>query len=436
MRTTQELSLLLGLNDPEQLFSRTPEGGDGAVIRKVFEVLEDAAKEIGLDGSNRELGIRHRVISAAGHVLFKQQAYQSVLYLANIAEYAKTPTMVHFRLLAHLRRGAVEAVIHEASEILGATDSSPALRELVRNFLRLNNIERNICPKVEHFADFVPDIEATKNNPFLCPPLNGPFPMVSLIWPTIARLNGIESEDQEFQDRIRWGSAVQRQILFLRRLCGVLNAKPLGLRTVQEKTAFEVLAALNSALVPPEREPLLKDIEGGRSIVLVHAHAGMSGVSNMGLPLGNTPQSMVARAAAKAHREQDFNLKTLGPNVALEFAKLVKAMKKEPRIVQIFPDGGDGETSIVSVCGRDVQIGRGAALLAHAAKASVYFCGSHWTGQKFDLCLTRGPNGDEYSSKLAFEAEFLEFYGSCLEAIVLGPPEDMAPDGGFWKFFR
>ena len=33
-----------------------------------------------------------------------------------------------------------------------------------------------------------------------------------------------------------------------------------------------------------------------------------------------------------------------------------------------------------------------------------------------------------------FERAFYDFYLGCLRQIVTGPPEDMAPNGGFWRF--
>ena len=433
MHTTQELATLLRLDDPDLLFSRTPDGVDGAAIHKA---LCEAAREIGLDGSNPAPGSRHRVFGTAGRALLEQRAYPSVLHLAEIAEFAKTPPMVHLRLIANWRSGAVEAMLDEASEILGDTSSSAALRQLVRDFLRRQNIERRIEPRIEHLADFVPDIEAAMKDPFLSAPSTGPFPLVSLVASRIARLNGVDPEDQEFKDRICWGLGVHRQMVFLRRLSGQLNAKPQASRTDQERTALEVLMRLNHALVPPDRKLMLADIEDGQSVLLVHAHAGMSTVSNIGLPLGDFAHSMVSSVAGKAQRKQDFNVAASDPNVTMEFTKLAKAMKKSPRTVRIFPDGEHGEMMNGAVCGRDIDIGRGAALLAHVGKAAVYFCGSHWTGRTFEFYLTPGPKGDAYRTKAAFEAAFTEFYCSCLEKIVLGPPEDMAPNGGFWRFFK
>jgi len=55
MHTTQELATLLRLDAPDLLFSRTPDGVDGAAIHMA---LGEAAREIGLDGSNPAPGLR------------------------------------------------------------------------------------------------------------------------------------------------------------------------------------------------------------------------------------------------------------------------------------------------------------------------------------------------------------------------------------------
>ena len=61
---------------------------------------------------------------------------------------------------------------------------------------------------------------------------------------------------------------------------------------------------------------------------------------------------------------------------------------------------------------------------------------SQWDGSKVTLVLEAGPNAAAYTDGDQFVANFVEFYVGHMRRMILGPAIDMAPNGGFWRFFQ
>ena len=422
----------LALSDPAALFDAPPEGVDGpALLRAMTTALRRVPEIPGLPLDDW----RARVLVEAGWLLIsdpRQRETAIHLTLNAIPEMADTSALACIRLIAMFRLGRQDDMIAEADRVLMLPSHRPAGRRAIRDVLRQWSLERYLPVRIDYLNDFWPNAASAVDDPFSDVRTDGLSPLIDRIGARLAQLNGRAPDDADFSRRLKWGTALHHRIFHLRRLVQLVEQKPAPHRTAAENCAIKLIQSFQKLVLPFDMEPLVKQIASGRSAMVTQGHAGLSTLHDGGLSRLQVPYSVIAHSVGPAFRPDDFHLATGGPHVAMEFAKLAKLMRAQPRVVRVFPDGGAGETSEIAVCGRPVHIGRGAAALAYLGKAATYFSGSHRNESGFAFILIPGPVATDYGDRESFERDFGAFYASCLEQIVLGPPEDMAPDGGFW----
>lgn len=191
--------------------------------------------------------------------------------------------------------------------------------------------------------------------------------------------------------------------------------------------------------VPFDPVPLVAAEQAGRSILFARAHAGINAVLSTRIPSLSLPDVLVerhARAPQSRSRSDDRSIRlATGSDLQTDFLKLVKRIRKAPHQITIYPDGPDGgEHRAFTLLGHEVQLGMGAAMLAWHGKAATFFLGTRWQGERILIDLVEGPVADG-GDRDAFEDAFHRFYLERLEAIALGPPEDIVGRGGVWRAF-
>lgn len=423
----------LNLRDPSALFD-APEV-DGTVIRMA---LCAAIHKVPPEPDQPPGFLRLRLLAEAGRILLADPSHLAeAIHLTRAAapDLADTAPLAHIRLIAMFRGGDHAGTATEADRVLQSGSLAPSGRKIIWDTLFRWNLERSLPPRTEYLPYYWPDVDAAIADPFgkVYPAPNG---LVDRIGPAIARLNDRAPDDEVFLNRIRWGSEVQRRTEDIQRVSGIARGKPTALRTALEGKLLELQQAINATVTGIDLGLMAEHIDAGRSVLIAQAHAGHLHSGALRLP-SPFPYSLVANVVGPATRPQDFNLSPLSPNATMGFAKLAKLMRKSPRVVRIFPDGAAGEGMTISVLGHPVRIGRGAATLAYLGKAATYFVTSHWTGSGFSFSLQVGPLGSDYADLETFEQAFGEFYARCLERIVLGPPEDIAPvPNRFWTSLK
>ncbi|TYB85203.1 hypothetical protein [Oceaniovalibus sp. ACAM 378] len=424
---------VLALPDPAALFATADL--DGAAIR---HALETALGRITETPGQPPAARRQRVFAEAGRILLAApERLPEAIHLTRFGapDLADTASQAYIRLIAIWRLGDREGTSVEANRILALNTHTPAERLGIRNWLRQWGIEHQITPLISHLRDFWPDPEAAIVDPLVRIQPEGPFPAINRMGPMIARLSGRDPKDDEaFFDRMRWGSELVRRMKYLSVIARSIQVKPADDRTADEKTALAILTALRKRITPLDLAPVLAHIASGRSVLLAHAHAGLSTV--YAIPPPQMPYSLIAEHVQPSPELRNFHLATAGPDVAKGFAKLAKLMRSDPRLVRVFPDGPYGDRMDITACGSSVKIGRGGAALAYLGKAAAYFSRSIWTGEGFVFSLEPGPLASDYPDRETFEQAFGVFYGNCLESIVCGAPEDMFPNNGFWNYLR
>lgn len=434
MQDFSALGARLGLGDAEGLFLTSSSGVDGEEIRRAILKADGARHDAQSPPSKTQ---KLQILAEAGRSLLSQEGIlESAIHLTRFADPALSDTaaLARIRLLALRRLGRTEDILQEAERILQSSDVDSQPAKMVWDSLRKWGLERRIAPDMKYLQAYFPDPEASLQRPFASAIPEGPYPFVDAVGPVIADLQGRDPEDNAFLERIRWGVQTQRQMVFLN------NLRRKILQTsghdAEAQFALKLYEAHRSCIAPLDATEIIEEIDAGRSVVLAEAHAGLSTAQNHGLPFESIPLSVISAGGKKAGRPQDFHIGTRGQNVPRDLAKLVKLMRKAPRIVRIFSDGPYGEGSSVNLCGRAARIGRGGAAIAYSGKASVFFPRTVWDGERFHTRLQRGPSAPDYTSKDAFEQAFNEFYAANVTEIIMGAPEDMAPKSGFWAFLK
>ncbi len=199
----------------------------------------------------------------------------------------------------------------------------------------------------------------------------------------------------------------------------------------------DLCLAMKDIYIEPDYTELDQQIANGRGIVILRAHTGMTAYFAQNFRHVTLPHVSIAANESlhnDAHvgRNGGFHLSVRG-NFQTEFLRLVKAMRKSPHFVVIFPDGARGGEFVErNLLGRTIQIGQGAATLAYRGKSAVFFMGTEWRDGKCHGTLTAGPVATDFDDRDAFDTAFFDFYTAQLEQIVLGDPRDMMGAAGFW----
>jgi hypothetical protein len=428
----------LDLPDPGALFG-TPANVDGGVIRQALETALDRVSQV---PALPFAGWRLRVLAEAGRVLLAEPAHPAAaIHLTQLAvpDLADTAALAHVRLIALWQMGLRDETIAEAERILSLRSHPAAERRALTSTIRRWNIERRIPARIERLPDFWPDIAAAIADPAATLDTEERNLLTPAQFEWLCALRGLTDQGAiaDFRRRMCRGAELSRRLRFTRQLTRKIRRG----QTVpgfgeDEARLLALMDRLDSLRCLPDPAPVFAACAEGRSVLLVMAHAGMVlGNGNL-MPDRDFPCTTISHGPIPPNpaRPQDGHVSTGAADAPLAFARLAKAMRKGPRIVRIHPDGPDGETTALPLLGRQVRIGRGAAFLAFHGRADVYFINSHWNGQVIAFDLLAGPRAVDHADRGSFEQAFNAFYASRLAQILLGPPEDMVPDGGFWHW--
>lgn len=183
---------------------------------------------------------------------------------------------------------------------------------------------------------------------------------------------------------------------------------------------------------PAALQQIRESCAEGRSIVVLLPHAGFTAVSEQQLMELGIPVTKVAARALSDYSNPDNITIAASSNDPFDFVKMVKGLKASPRLLIIYPDGEHGEQREVSLLGRPMSLGKGAAMIAYRCKSPTFFLKTIWRDGMICLDLAQGPKADAYADQESFSRALDDFYLEGLRSIVMGPPQEMAPLGGFW----
>ena len=201
--------------------------------------------------------------------------------------------------------------------------------------------------------------------------------------------------------------------------------------------------AMSKLLVRPDLTAFNALMGSGETAIVLQAHAGVNMVGGSLNPV-KVPMSLISTACAgtgsdadvDSGRPGDFDMNAIDDAMAMRFAKRCQLMRKGPRIVRIFPDGGlGGSFAADQIAGREVKIGRGAATLAYCGRSTFWFAGTRWTQTGVAVDFTRGPKVQPDDSKARAEEMRVQFYSESVTALLRDDPVDFGLRGGYWQEF-
>lgn len=235
---------------------------------------------------------------------------------------------------------------------------------------------------------------------------------------------------QEMEDRLAWGRAVGDYMFFLARYRGA-NAERADLNS-DERRIVALADAVEAMYQPADMGAFLARRDEGRSLLVAENHAGSTSFNRRILLRAGLPDTLVAGNSRTDLETHDAMKLGVRGDSSRDFLKLVKILKRQQRLIRIFPDGHAGERRSMPFLGTTVSFGLGAATLGWHANAAVFTSGSSWRGGRLGMVLHEGPLVDKTGEREAFDDAFYTFYADTLRAIALGPPEDIVGHGGIW----
>lgn len=249
--------------------------------------------------------------------------------------------------------------------------------------------------------------------------------------------NDITMSKGEFIERLNWGASAQKYVRYLHKCASHISAQRVLGKAISERD-LKILALRNqipALRMSPDLFEINTACRNRKSIVVLMAHAGLLGIPDALFRTTGLPLTTMSRRAGNSEIPGNFNISSQDENIALKFLTLIKMMKKQPRLVRIFPDGADGDTIDATVFERKIRIGRGAASIAFHTGAATFFSTNRWTGTGIAHDMIPGPVREDGMSAEDYQSLFCRFYAGCLEGVISGPPEDIGDDiGGFLKF--
>lgn len=240
--------------------------------------------------------------------------------------------------------------------------------------------------------------------------------------------------EQELEDRLAWGRAAGDYMFFLARFRG-RNAQRTDLSN-DERQLIALADEVEKIYQPADMSAFFARRDEGRSLLVAENHAGSTSFNRKILRRSKLPDTLVAGNSRTDLETHDAMKLGVRGDSGRDFLKLVKILKRQQRLIRIFPDGHAGERHEMPFLGTTVSFGLGAPTLAWHANAAVFTSGSTWRGGRLSMTLLEGPLVDKTSGKdgdrEAFDEAFYIFYADTLRAIALGPPEDIVGHGGIW----
>ncbi|QEW23971.1 Vi polysaccharide export protein VexE (plasmid) [Marinibacterium anthonyi] len=398
----------------------------------------------GLDRVGQDIGVKPKVVLARPGsrrrvVLETVFALHDAGALVECVHLSAASGLTHARML-YLWVRALEQLRATTSlmALITRLESDPELPSKIRRNLldlRMHNQTGLIAADHQVFVDGpVPATLAEALKTLPAPGIDWVPPRMVL---SLALERGLEGDAaQAFAARLNWGRAAVDYLTFLKYYAWPASGGPQPGQGGPDDGAVRALAGqLKALMVLPDPNPLVAAAKAGKSIVLVSAHAGLTVVApwimlDAGLPL----IGISAKSPTDLTHPREKTLGTHG-NFQADFLKAVKILRREPHLVQLLPDGGFGGASLTHrFRGRDLALGQGAAMMAWQGQAAVFFFGTRWRDDgRMEIYVETGPVAEKGGDRAAFDTAFYDFYLGCLDAIVMGPPENMAPGGGFWR---
>lgn len=406
---------------------------DEAGRQLVARELASASALVGpLQGPNRPAQL-YRAYEIAASRLVQQGRHDLTLWLAARVEPVQEirGTLARLRLVALQKTGDLDALFAEMAR-LDTPSTPPPVRDQISQ-LRLIHADRL---SVYDVLSEIGAIPATAKD--LLVHLNARA-QEHYVNPRLSQLvhgmrGAIEPQD-ELHRRMAWGYRAGQCVKLVAQAAQTFlrQSRKSGFLTADQNRVIGLHADIATQARPVGIERLQAAYESGQSILFANAHAGLMLMTGTPLRALEAPVTLIRAGTIQTEDSGRITHLATGTDLQLEFARLVKRLRREQHIVHIFPDGLGGTDQLhFDLLGRRIALRQGAATLAHHGSMATFFCRSQWNGGSVELQVIEGPKADRAMDRVEWDRLWYDFYLGCLRDIVLGAPEDMGGEGGFW----
>lgn len=242
-----------------------------------------------------------------------------------------------------------------------------------------------------------------------------------------ARADTQTDEDRrKFIDRLKIGFAMFQVIMLL-----VQN----GSRELRElkrsgetpntsqKRALKLTKELESKIKIKGLEAVKAYETENRSVLMLCAHQGFHRLARHALKDVKLPRMLVSKQGG-GNNQSDTVFKADNSDPT-SFIRFLRKFKKEPHLLEIYPDGHQGSVSEQKVLGFPVKMGTGFLAIGWQAKAAIFHCVVLWDGSTFTIEFIPGLDPKGYEDGETFQRDLMASYVATIEAHYSAEPENI-----------
>lgn len=262
---------------------------------------------------------------------------------------------------------------------------------------------------VDYAKDFAPSLEAfeTRYKPILDnhPDYVGPG-----------------ADKDMFLRRLRWGHNFYRLVRYVRTNGSVTARRNPDL---PDSDKVKSLAReVGDRMVLPDMTEVLEHVDNGRSVSIIGVHQGYHWLNKSAKDFIKLPRVHITKSGAAEAIGDDIVFKAEDADPTA-FLKLIKDIRKRQVMIELHPDGRNGEMVSRPLFNGDVQVGVGFTTLTWHSKAVLYSLGTNWDGEQFQVELRKEPDPMDFEDSEAFSNAAIDSYVEVLRTAYLQTPENL-----------
>ncbi len=231
-----------------------------------------------------------------------------------------------------------------------------------------------------------------------------------------------DEEHEMFLRRLRWGHNFYRFVRFIRTF-GSASAY----RNPDQPHAEQVLAIaqqLKERVIMPDMSEVLDKVDQGRSISFIGIHQGYHWLNKAAKDLVTLPRVHITKSGAAEPIGDDIVFKASDADPTA-FLKLIKDIRKRQVMIELHPDGRNGELVRRPIFDSEVDIGVGFTTLTWHSKAALYSLGTNWDGENFRIEVKKEPDPLDFDDSEAFAEAAVDSYVDIVKTAYLEEPENL-----------
>lgn len=231
-----------------------------------------------------------------------------------------------------------------------------------------------------------------------------------------------EEEHELFLRRLRWGHNFYRFVRFVRTHGSIMAYRNPDLPDSDK--VMKIAAQIKDRVIMPDMSEVLENVENGRSISFIGIHQGYHWLNKAAKDFVQLPRVHITKSGAAEPIGDDIVFKAEDADPTA-FLKLIKDIRKRQVMIELHPDGRNGELVRRPLFNNEVDIGVGFTSLTWHSKAALYSLGTNWDGENFKIEVKKEPDPRDFEDSEAFVEAALDSYVEIVRTAYLEEPENL-----------